>query len=134
MVLDTSAIVAILFDEPEREGFARAIAADPVRSVSAATLVECSIVVESRAGEAAGVELDLLLHRAGVQVVAVDERQTRIARAAWRRYGKGRHEAGLNLGDCFAYALAKVRDEALLFKGGDFALTDVRRLSSAGGT
>lgn len=125
MVIDTSALVAILFDEPEAERFADAIEADPVRLVSAATLVECGILVEARRGEAAGRELDLALHRAHATVVPVDERQAEIARSAWRRYGKGRHPAALNLGDCFAYALSVDRGEPLLFKGNDFSRTDV---------
>jgi ribonuclease VapC len=125
MVLDTSALVAVLFDEPERHEFVRKIAAARRRLISSATLLECSIVVESRRGEAAGRELDLFLHRAMVQTVAVDEEQAQLARAAWRRYGKGRHPAGLNFGDLFAYALARATGEGLLFKGNDFAQTDV---------
>jgi ribonuclease VapC len=125
MVLDTSALVAILFDEPERDRFARVIAADPTRLVSAGTLLETGIVVEARRGESAGRELDLLLHRMRATVVALDEQQADIARSAWRRYGKGNHPAGLNLGDCFAYALARVSGQALLHKGDDFGLTDI---------
>jgi ribonuclease VapC len=125
MVLDTSAIVAILFDEPERDRFARAIAGDPTRLVSAGTLLEAGIVVEARRGESAGRELDLLLHRMRATVVALDEQQADIARSAWRRFGKGDHPAGLNLGDCFAYALARVSGQALLHKGDDFGLTDI---------
>lgn len=125
MVLDASALVAVLFDEPERGEFVRKLAAARRRLVSSATLVEASIVVESRRGEVAGRELDLFLHRAMVQTVAVDEEQARLARAAWRRYGKGRHPAGLNFGDVFAYALARSSGEELLFKGEDFAKTDI---------
>jgi ribonuclease VapC len=125
MVLDTSALVAVLFDEPERHEFVRRIAAARRRLISSATLVESSIVVESRRGEVAGRELDLFLHRAMVQTVAVDEEQVQLARAAWRRYGKGRHPAGLNFGDVFAYALARASGEELLFKGDDFARTDI---------
>lgn len=125
MVLDTSALVAVLFDEPERHDFVRRIAAAPRRLISSATLVEASVVVESRRGEVAGRELDLFLHRAMVQTVAVDEEQAQMARAAWRRYGKGDHPAGLNFGDLFAYALARASGEELLFKGDDFARTDV---------
>ena len=125
MVLDTSALVAVLFDEPERAAFVRAIAAAPRRLVSSATLVETAIVVEARRGEVAGRELDLLLHRAAVRVVAVDEEQTHLAREAWRRFGKGHHPAGLNFGDLFAYALARSTGDELLFKGDDFGLTDV---------
>lgn len=129
MVIDTSALVAVLFDEPERGAFTRAIAADPRRLVSAATVVETGIVVEARRGERAGIELDVLLHRAAVQVLAVDGRQAELARAAWRRYGKGRHVAALNLGDCFSYAAAVASGEPLLCKGTDFALTDVRTVT-----
>jgi ribonuclease VapC len=125
MVLDTSAVIAVLFDEPERDELIRKIAADQRRLVSAATLLESSVVVESRRGEAAGRELDLFLHRATVVTVAVDEEQANLARAAWRRYGKGRHPAGLNFGDLFAYALARSTGEELLFKGDDFAKTDI---------
>ena len=125
MVLDTSALVAVLFDEPERHDFVRKIAAARRRLISSATLLECSIVVESRRGEAAGRELDLFLHRALVETVAVDVEQAELARAAWRRYGKGRHAAGLNFGDLFAYALARATGEDLLFKGDDFTQTDI---------
>ncbi|MBA3605704.1 MAG: type II toxin-antitoxin system VapC family toxin [Acidimicrobiia bacterium] len=126
MVIDTSALVAILFDEPERSTFAEAIAADPRRLVSVASVLEASIVVEAQRGEAAGRELDVLLHRMRVAVVACTEEQVDLARDAWRRFGKGRHPAALNFGDCFAYALARHSGEPLLFKGGDFGLTDVR--------
>ncbi len=125
MVIDTSAIVAVLFDEAERGALTRSIADDPVRLVSAATVLEAGILVESRRGEGAGRELDLLLHRASIEVVAVDGDQVDLARAAWRRFGKGRHPAALNYGDCFSYALAAARSQPLLFKGGDFAQTDV---------
>lgn len=125
MVLDSSAVVAILFDEPERHAFTTAIERDPLRLISAANLLESALIVESRRGEPAGRELDLLLHRAAVEVVAVDSEQAQAARAAWRRYGKGRHSAGLNFGDCFAYALAGTSGQPLLFKGEDFARTDV---------
>ncbi len=125
MVIDTSALAAILFDEPERDELIAKIAADPRRLISSATLLEASTVIESRRGDAAGRELDLLLHRAKVQTVAVDEAQVELARAAWRRYGKGRHPAGLNLGDLFAYALARAGGDALLFTGDDFTRTDI---------
>lgn len=125
MVIDTSALVAILFDEPERPRFIAAIAADPRRLMSAVTLVECALVVEARRGEPAGRELDLLMHRAAVNVVALDGHQAEAARVAWRRYGKGRHPAALNFGDLFSYALARTAAEPLLFKGEEFARTDV---------
>lgn len=125
MVLDTSAVLAILFDEPDRRTFTEAIESAGRRMISAATLLESALVVEARRGEAAGRELDLLIHRAEIAVVPVDGEQVELARDAWRRYGKGRHEAALNFGDCFAYALAAAAAEPLLFKGGDFARTDV---------
>lgn len=125
MVIDTSALVAILFDEPERAAYVGAMAASPRRMVSSATVLECSIVVEARRGEPAGRYLDLLLHRARVRTVPVDEEQILLARAAWRRYGKGRHPAALNYGDLFAYALARATGEPLLFKGDDFTRTDI---------
>ncbi len=127
MVLDTSAVIAVLFDEPERDEFVRRIATASRRLISAGTLIESSIIVEARRGEVAGRELDLLLHRADVRTVAVDEEQALLARAAWRRYGKGRHPAGLNFGDLFAYALARASGEELLFKGDDFTKTDLAR-------
>lgn len=125
MVIDTSALVALLFDEPERLAFSRAIAADPRCLVSAATLLEASIVVEARRGEGAGRELDLILHRIKADVVAVTEPQVELAREAWRRFGRGLHAAGLNYGDCFSYALARHASQPLLFKGDDFASTDI---------
>ncbi len=125
MVLDTSALVAVLFDEPERDELVRRIAVASRRLISIGTLIETSIVVEARRGEVAGRELDLFLHRADVQTVAVNEEQALLARAAWRRYGKGRHPAGLNFGDLFAYALARASGDELLFKGDDFTRTDI---------
>lgn len=126
MVIDTSALIAILADEPDAARFEAAMASDPVRSVSAGTLLETSIVIEARYGEAGGRELDLLLHKAQIEVVPFDQEQAELARDAYRRYGKGCHAAALNYGDCFAYALCAVRGEPLLFKGDDFAQVDVR--------
>lgn len=125
MVIDTSALVALLGMEPEAARLAQAIEGDAVRLLSAATLLESSIVLESRQGEAAVRELDLLLAKAGVQIEPVTAEQAEVARQAWRRFGKGRHGAGLNFGDCFSYALSRVTGEALLFKGKDFPQTDV---------
>jgi ribonuclease VapC len=125
MVIDTSAVAAILFGEPEQDELIGKIAAAPNRVISAGTLIEASIIVEVRFGEAGGRELDLFLHRAHVDTVATDQEQVVLARAAWRRYGRGRHPAGLNFGDLFAYALARSRGEPLLFKGDDFSKTDV---------
>ncbi len=127
MVLDTSAILAILFDEPERRHFGELIEADGTRLISAATFLEAALVIETRRGEAAGRELDLFMHRAQISVVPVDAEQAEVARVAWRRYGKGRHAAGLNYGDCFSYALARVSGEPLLAKGDDFTQTDIKR-------
>lgn len=125
MVIDTSALVAALEGEPEGQSFVEAIAAAPRVLLSAASLVEASLVLESRRGEAAGRELDLFLHRARVQVIPVDADQAELARRAWRRFGRGRHPAGLSYGDLFAYALATATGEPLLYKGDDFARTDV---------
>jgi ribonuclease VapC len=93
--------------------------------MSTASYLETAIVIESRFGESGGRELDLWLHRSSVSLVAVDADQAEVARAAYRRYGKGRHRAGLNYGDCFSYALARVSGQPLLFKGDDFGHTDV---------
>lgn len=125
MVLDTSAVLAILFDEPESAAIREAIERDHTRLFSAASLLETSIVIESRFGEAGGRELDLLLYRAEIEIVPVDHDQAEIARNAYQRYGKGRHPAGLNYGDCFSYALSRHSGEPLCFKGRDFGLTDI---------
>jgi ribonuclease VapC len=128
VVLDTSAILAILLDDGTAERLEQAIVEDPIKLVSAATVLEASIVIESRLGDAGGRELDLLLHKADVEIVAVTVDQVDVARDAYREFGKGRHPAGLNFGDCFAYALAKTVGEPLLFCGDDFAKTDVDRV------
>jgi ribonuclease VapC len=125
MVIDTSALLAIFLGEPERKLLLDLLLQAETRMISAATVLEAGIVLEARRGESAGREFDLLLVRANLQIVAVDSEQTEIARSAWRKYGKGRHPAGLNFGDCFAYALAKFAGEALLAKGTDFAATDI---------
>jgi len=125
MVIDTSALVAIFFAEPEREAFLEAIVADGSLLVSAATVLETGMILEARQGDAAGREFDLFIVRANLQIVAVDAEQVEIARSAWRKYGKGRHAAGLNFGDCFTYALAKWSGEPVLAKGQDFAHTDL---------
>jgi len=125
MVIDTSAIVAIALDESEAETFEQRIADSPVRLISAATVLEAAMVIETRLGEPGAVELDLWLLKAGVEIVAVDAEQADQARRAWRRFGKGRHPAGLNFGDCFSYALSALTQEPLLFKGDDFSRTDI---------
>ena len=126
MVIDTSALIAILFGEPEALSFTRAVADESRKLISAFNALETGIVVEARKGEAGGRELDLLLHRAQIEIVAMNADQAELARTAWRKYGKGNHSAGLNIGDCCAYALAKYSGEPLLFKGNDFSQTDIR--------
>ena len=127
MIVDTSAIVAILRREPEGDAFFERVLDAERPAMSAVALVEASLVIEGRGGRAAGARLDRFLARAGVEIVAVTADTARLAREAWRIWGKGNHPARLNLGDCFAYALAQERGEPLLFKGEDFARTDVRR-------
>ena len=125
MILDASAILAVLFDEPDADRFIRAIAEAPVCRMSAANFLEAAFVIEARTGTAGGHELDLFIEKAAIELVPVSVEQAQAARQAWRRFGKGNHPAGLNFGDCFAYALAEVTGESLLYKGEDFALTDV---------
>jgi Uncharacterized protein conserved in bacteria len=126
MVIDTSALVAILADEPEREAFVVAIERDEVRLLSAASFLEAGIVIRTRYGSSGLIDLERLLQVAAVEVLPVDAEQARIALKAFEQYGKGRHPAALNYGDCFAYALAIASSEPLLFKGDDFSRTDVR--------
>jgi ribonuclease VapC len=133
MVIDTSALLAILQDEPERRVFNEAIEAAERRALSTATFVETSIVIDSRYGVEGLRDLDALISTAAIELVAVDAEQAQIARSAFSRFGKGRHAAGLNFGDCFAYALAKALAEPLLFKGIDFLRTDVTPFDVAGG-
>ena len=128
VVIDTSALLAILLGEPERGKFLQLLSQSETRLLSAANALATAIVVESRRGEAAGRELDLFLHRTKIEIVAVDADQFSIARFAWRKFGKGRHPAALNFGDCFAYALAKTSSEPLLAKGQDFRRTDLQLL------
>jgi ribonuclease VapC len=124
MVIDTSALVAIFLGEPERKPFIEHILQAETKLISAANSLETGIVLEARRGEAAGREFDLFIVRAKLEVVPVDAEQVEIARSAWRKYGKGRHAAGLNFGDCFAYALAKFSGQKLLAKGEGFRFTD----------
>lgn len=126
MIVDTSAIMAILQKEPEASDFGEALSASASTAISAATLVELWMVTGRRAGEAAWDEIESLIADAGIAVAPFTAEQAAIAREGWRRFGKGRHPAALNLGDCFAYALAKHRGEPLLFKGDDFTKTDVK--------
>jgi ribonuclease VapC len=125
MVIDTSAILAVPFKEPERDSFATAISNAGVRLVSSVTAFESAVVVLSRKGPAGLRELDLLFHVANLETVPFTDEHLRLAREAYQRYGKGRHPDGLNLGDCCAYALSRHSGEALLFKGSDFTRTDI---------
>jgi len=125
MVVDTSALVAILLNELDAEILSATLAATSPRIISALSVLEASIVIESKKGEAGLALLDELLTAAQFEVASFDDMHLRIAREAYRRYGKGRHPAGLNFGDCCAYALARARNDTLLFKGNDFAQTDI---------
>jgi len=127
MVIDTSAILAIVLREPEAEAFARAIAKDTVRLMSTVSWLETLLVVEGRHGPESSDDALLILRDFEIQALPFDAEQMREARHAWRRFGKGRHPAALNLGDCCSYALALTRSEPLLFKGGDFSRTDIPR-------
>ena len=126
MVIDTSALVAILLGESDAETYAKAMDDAPLRLLSAVTRVELSFVIEGRKGEAGRVDLERLLNDDDFEVVAVTPQQAMIAIHAFRAYGKGRHPAGLNIGDCFSYALASATGHPLLFKGNDFVHTDIR--------
>lgn len=126
MIVDTSALVAIVRDEADASAIIGALADAPVRRLSVANWLEAAIVVDQARDPLASRMFDELVLEAGLVLEPVDAAQVEIARAAYRRFGRGRgHPAGLNFGDCFAYALAKVRGEPLLFKGNDFAHTDV---------
>ena len=126
MVVDTSALVAILFREPDAEHFGQALAVAPIRLLSAVSRVELSFVIEGRKHDAGRADLELLLREGAFEVVSVTPLQAQIAIDAFRRFGKRRHRAGLNIGDCFSYALAVAMNYPLLFKGNDFAETDIR--------
>lgn len=126
IALDTSALAAVVFGEPDAAHFAAVMLANAGDClVSAATLVEASIVVEAKQGPAAGQDLRLLLDQIGADVMPVDAAAASVAVGAWQRFGKGRHPAALNLGDCFSYAVAKIAGAPLLFKGDDFTKTDI---------
>ncbi len=125
MIVDSSAIVAILREEPEADRFTLALKRASSRAISVANWLELGIVAFGRGGEEAVRDLDLLLHRRRVEVEAITPEQGEIARRAFMKYGKGVHPARLNFGDCFAYALARDTGEPLLFKGDDFSQTDV---------
>lgn len=124
IVVDSSAVIAMLCGEPEMVRFAEALAGSERRVISAANYVECALVLSSR--PLIRSQFEPWLKTAKIGIIAVDEELARVSIRSFERYGKGRHPAGLNFGDCFAYALAKSLDAPLLFKGGDFAKTDVR--------
>jgi len=125
MVVDSSAVLAILLGEPERRAMTKALGQADEKRISAVNFVEASVVIETRKGAAGLLEFDRLIELSGIEIAAVDERLAREARTAYRHFGKGRHAARLNLGDCFAYALAKVLGQPLLCTGRDFAKTDI---------
>jgi ribonuclease VapC len=125
MILDTSALAAVFFGEPEATLFAQLIHDADRCSISAANFVELSIVVEAQIGADAGRQCDIFFRRAGIIIEPVTVEQAHLARQVFLDFGKGRHPAGLNFGDCFSYALAKVTGEPLLFKGEDFKRTDI---------
>lgn len=126
MVIDSSALIAILEAEQEAELFAETIKMDSIRLISAFSVVETTIVIESRRGEEGVKELGLLLQKATVEIISVTAEHAATACEAYHNYGKGRHPAKLNFGDCFSYAAAKLNSEPLLFKGYDFSKTDIR--------
>lgn len=125
MVIDTSALIAVLFEEPVMAGLEQLIANSPATVMSAASYLEAGIVVLGRHGPAYLSRFDQVLERFGIAVVPVSPERARLAVTAYERFGTGRHPAGLNYGDCFSYALAQARGEPLLAKGNDFARTDV---------
>ena len=125
MIVDSSALLAVLYREQDAERYEKAIASAAHPRMSVANVLETSIVLEGRGGEAAGRELDSFLKEAGIELAPVGLEHLEAARRAWRRFGRGNHPASLNFGDCFAYALADLMDEPLLFKGEDFAQTDI---------
>ena len=126
MVIDTSAVVAILFEESDQLRYATAIEAAPMRLVSAVTRVELSFVVEGRKRDAGRERLERFLALIAAEIVAVTPEQATLAIGAFRTFGRGRHPAALNIGDCFSYALASATGYPLLFKGNDFIHTDIR--------
>ena len=125
MTIDSSAVLAIVFQEPEAERFAAAIASTPMRLMSTVNWLETLVVVEGRYGAESADDALLIMQSLDIQPLVFDREQMTEARAAWRRFGKGRHPAALNLGDCCAYAVALTRAEPLLYKGQDFSKTDI---------
>jgi ribonuclease VapC len=126
MIVDTSAIIAVLLGEEEANDFTEQILKSDDCLMSAVSFVEASIIAESNGGDGGVRQLDAFIRTAGISIEPVSEEQALAARQAYSDFGKGRHAAGLNLGDCFSYALSKVSGEPLLFKGADFRKTDIR--------
>jgi ribonuclease VapC len=126
IVLDSSAILAILLQEPDAAAFANALAANPQRVMSTGTYLELVVVTERRSGPRLRAFMDEIVGDASIELRPFDALQSKVAADAFVRFGREKHPAALNYGDCFSYALAKSLDVPLLFKGGDFALTDVR--------
>ena len=125
MVIDSSAIIAILLGETEAKAFSFAISEAKIKLMSTFSVLESSIVIESKKGEMGKCELDFFIFKAGIETVPFDKSQMETAITAWGKYGKGRHPAGLNIGDCCSYALSIVSGEPMLFKGDDFNKTDI---------
>ncbi|MBI5504551.1 MAG: type II toxin-antitoxin system VapC family toxin [Deltaproteobacteria bacterium] len=125
MIVDTSAVLAILFEESDAELYARALTQADSCRMSAASFVEAAVVIDSQTKDKGGRQFDAFIRRAAIAIEPVTEEQAHSARQAYADFGKGRHPAGLNFGDCFSYALAKATGEPLLFKGKDFERTDV---------
>lgn len=125
MIIDTSAIIAILAGEPDAADYAQRIEMNPTPRIGTPALLEASMVLTRWFGEAADIALDAFVRESGAEIIAFDLPQLRAAQNAYLQYGKGRHPAGLNFGDCMSYALAKVCNEELLFKGNDFLQTDI---------
>ncbi|MGA8761787.1 MAG: type II toxin-antitoxin system VapC family toxin [Candidatus Sulfotelmatobacter sp.] len=123
--MDASAILAILQNEPETVAMGKALLQAPICRISPVNYVEAAIIADNNSNPALRRKLDDLLRDASISIETITPKQAEIAREAYRDFGKGRHKAGLNLGDCFAYALAKEKGEALLFKGDDFRHTDI---------
>lgn len=125
MIVDASAVVAVLWAEPDAKRYTDALEDAPRSRMSVVNFLEAAIVLESRGGPSSARELDYFIERARIELAPVTVRQAELARNAWRRFGRGNHSAALNLGDCIAYALAADTGEPLLFKGDDFAQTDI---------
>jgi ribonuclease VapC len=125
MILDTSALVAVLFGEPEADLYTQLIYDADRCLISAGSFLELSIVIERQAGPEVARQCEMFFRRSGIVVEPFTVEQAHIARQAFHDFGKGRHPAGLNFGDCFAYALTKITGEPLLFKGDDFKKTDI---------